>query len=65
VNRFLDLDQSDSQDPLMLSGPAWPDHHLMPAVAIPSKLLVGIKHPVLLRRGILLEVLSHREHSGY
>lgn len=65
VNRFLDLDQSDSQDPLMLFGLTWPDHHRMPAMAIPSKLLVGIAHPALLHRGILLEVLNHREHSGY
>jgi hypothetical protein len=37
----------------------------MPAMAIPSKLLVGIAHPTLLHREILLAVLNHRGHSGY
>lgn len=37
----------------------------MPAMAIPSKLLVGIAHPASLHHGILLEVLNHQGHSGY
>ena len=37
----------------------------MPAMAILSKLLVGIAHPALLHREILLVVLNHRGHSGY
>ena len=37
----------------------------MPTMAILSKLLVGIAHPALLHREILLVVLNHRGHSGY